>query len=484
MKAFSDILDIKKLKGLTQDSRAVQPGYLFAALPGTHTDGRAYIAEAVKRGACAILAPEGTVLPEEIDPADIVLLTDAQPRRAFALMVAQFYGAQPEVNVAVTGTNGKSSTVHFARQLWQALGRKAASLGTLGLEGNGIKQAGSMTTPDSVTLHEELAMLADQGITHLALEASSHGLEQNRLDGVRVRAAGFTNLSRDHLDYHGDMEHYFKSKARLFSEVMNAGGTAVLNADIPEYAALVEICKQQGHSVLSYGEGGQSLKILSCEARPSGQALRLEILGDVFEITVPLVGAFQAMNALCALGLVLAESPDDKPSMETLLKAMAALKSVPGRLQPVGGHPLGAAIYIDYAHTPGALEHVLSALRPHVQGRLVCVFGCGGDRDKGKRPLMGQVARRLADKVIVTDDNPRSEDPALIRKAVMDGARGALEIEGRRAAICAAVSDLEKGDVLVIAGKGHEQGQIFADHTDPFDDVYEVEKAIEELSRV
>jgi UDP-N-acetylmuramoyl-L-alanyl-D-glutamate--2,6-diaminopimelate ligase len=400
-------------------------------------------------------------------------------------LAAQFYGRQPETIVAVTGTNGKSSTVHFVRQIWEVLGHRAASLGTLGIEGAGVKRAGSMTTPDPVTLHAELATLAQEGITHLAMEASSHGLDQYRLDGVRVKAAGFTNLSRDHLDYHKDMEGYRAAKARLFAEILEPGGTAVLNADVPEYEALKHLCEERGVRVIGYGRaaGGSGLHLVSLEPLPNGQAIEVEIEGVTEKFTLPLIGEFQAMNALCALGLVIAEHPDDAAYIHEAVKALEALKPAPGRLQPVSGHPSGAAVYVDYAHTPDALSHALGALRPHTAGRLVCLFGCGGDRDHGKRPLMGDVAVKLADRVIVTDDNPRSEDPASIRREILGGAPGALEIEGRAKAIQVALEGLDAGDVLLIAGKGHERGQIFADRTEPFDDVEEAEKAIGRLKR-
>ncbi|MCB1563823.1 MAG: UDP-N-acetylmuramoyl-L-alanyl-D-glutamate--2,6-diaminopimelate ligase [Alphaproteobacteria bacterium] len=476
---------VGRITGLSADSRAVKPGYLFAALPGSAVDGRDYIPDAVRNGAAVILASEGTVLPESARAAGVMLVTDARPRRAFALMAAQFYGYQPKTIAAVTGTNGKSSTVHFVRQLWEALGYRAASLGTLGIEGTGVKRTGSMTTPDPVTLHAELAALVAEGITHLAMEASSHGLDQYRLDGVRVKAAGFTNLSRDHLDYHKDMDAYRAAKARLFTEILEPDGIAVLNADVPEYETLEHICKERQIRIIAYGRaaGVSGLRLVSLEPLVHGQEIEIEFEGMAKKFVLPLIGEFQAMNTLCALGLVVAERPDDAVHMERVLKALETLKPVPGRLQPVSGHPSGAAVYIDYAHTPDALSHALGALRPHTDGRLVCLFGCGGDRDHGKRPLMGEVAVKLADQVIVTDDNPRSEDPASIRREILSGAPGALEVEGRAKAIQVALEGLEAGDVLLIAGKGHERGQIFADRTEPFDDVEEAEKAIGRLKR-
>ena len=352
---------------------------------------------------------------------------------------------------------------------------RAASLGTLGLHGAGIDRSGSMTTPDTVTLHAELAELAKAKIDHLAVEVSSHGLDQYRLDGMKITVAGFTNLTRDHLDYHADMDEYFTAKARLFSEVLDEKGAAVLNADVPKFTALKALCDARGLRVISYGSQGRDLKITKRVPTGSGQNLSLEIFGKAHEVSLPLVGEFQAMNALCALGMVLAEN---ESRLSDILKALENIKGAPGRLQYVSGHSRGAAIYVDYAHTPDALENVLKALRPHTQNKLVCLFGCGGDRDKGKRPVMGKIASLYADAVIVTDDNPRSEEPAQIRSEILAGAKGATEISGRREAIQTAVQKLEAGDVLVVAGKGHEQGQIFKTHTDPFDDVTEVKAAI------
>jgi UDP-N-acetylmuramoyl-L-alanyl-D-glutamate--2,6-diaminopimelate ligase len=328
-----------------------------------------------------------------------------------------------------------------------------------------------------VSLHAELADLAAVGITHLAMEASSHGLDQYRLDGVRVTAAGFTNLSRDHLDYHADMNSYLRAKSRLFSDVLERSGTAVINADDECFDALAAICRKNGHRVFSVGTNGKDITLLERQARPLGQDIRISVMGEEFSLTIPLVGQFQVMNALVALGLVLAG--DGEP--QTIVPLLSQLEGVPGRLQLVQGHPTGAAVYVDYAHKPAAVEAVLNALRPHTEGRLICLLGCGGDRDTGKRPIMGRIAAGLADLVIITDDNPRSEDPRLIRAAMMDGAPDATEIPGRGEAIEWAIAHLQKGDVLVVAGKGHEQGQIIGGIVHPFDDVEEVTKAIKNL---
>ena len=471
-------IDIKSFKGLTLDSRGVKDGYLFAAFPGSKTDGRKFIDDALRNGATAVLAQTGTKLPKGAE--GVTLITDDNPRRAFSLLAAEFYGAQPATIVAVTGTNGKTSTAHFVKQLWKSQVLKAASMGTLGVRGAGMVRSWSMTTPDPVSLHAEMADLAAVKITHLALEASSHGLHQYRLDGVKISAAAFTNLTRDHLDYHADMDEYFESKSRLFSEVMPRGSTAVLNADVPEFAALEKICKKAGHKIISYGLKGTDLKIVKSEALPRGQNLLLEIFGKKHDIVLPLVGGFQVMNALCALGLVLAE---DRKQADAYTAALENLEGVPGRLQLVDGVYDDIAVYVDYAHTPDALETVLKALRPHTKNKLVCLFGCGGDRDPGKRPMMGAIAARLADRVIVTDDNPRTENPAAIRASILEAATGAQDTPGRREAIRAAIASLKSGDVLVIAGKGHEQGQIFADRTEPFDDTTEAENAIKDLKK-
>lgn len=467
---------IKNLKGLTQDSRAVKKGFLFAALPGSKSDGRKFIEDAIRNGACAILAPMGTALPEGVQGVDLIV--DDNPRHRLAVMAAEFYGRQPDFIAAVTGTNGKTSTVHFVRDLWKQQGVKAASIGTLGVRGPELMRSGSLTTPDPVSLHADLADLAAAGVGHLVMEASSIGLHQHRLDGVKVNVAAYTNLSWDHLDYHADMDNYLESKMRLFAAVLVPGGTAVLNADTPEFEAIKKMVEARGCRVLSYGYKGQDLKILSATAEPNGQKLKLEIFGSVYEIMFPVVGFFQVMNALCAMGIVISEK---EGLAAAVVDGLSRLQGPPGRLQLVPGHPNAAAVYVDYAHTPDALKNVLEALRPHTSGKLVCLFGCGGDRDRSKRPAMGAIAAEMADSVFVTDDNPRSEDAVLIRKDILKECLGAQEIADRREAIRLAVQGLKQGDVLVIAGKGHEQGQIFADHTDPFDDVTEAEKSIKEM---
>lgn len=468
-----------EIEGLTEDSRRVEEGWLFAAFPGTKVDGRRFVEEAVRHGAVAVLSDQKVDVPAGMQVATI---ESDNPRRTLAHMAAAFYGRQPETIVAVTGTNGKTSTAWFTQQLWEALNIKAASLGTLGIRGIEIEalrnaKLTSMTTPDMVSLMATLADLAASGIDHLAMEASSHGLSQYRLDGVKVRAAAFTNLTRDHLDYHPDMDDYFAAKSRLFSDVLIDGGAAVLNADIPEYAALKKICDTRNIRVIDYGRKAQALTLIERQAEAKGQALVISWQGKTYNVTLPLVGEFMVMNALAALGLVLADMPE---RIDDLVKALGSLKGAPGRLQFVPGHP-SAAVYVDYAHTPDALENILKALRPHTEGKLFCVVGCGGDRDPGKRPIMGRLAATLADVAVITDDNPRSEEPAKIRAAMMADAPGAQEIGDRHEAIKWAVNNLNKGDVLVIAGKGHEQGQIIAGRVEPFDDVEEAERAIKSL---
>lgn len=460
---FAD-LDIA---GLTADSRAVHPGFLFAALPGTRQDGRRFAADAATRGAAAILTDDAEALT--LSPAlrrRLAVVTDANPQRRLALLAARFHRRQPRTVAAVTGTNGKTSVTHFTREIWTALGHPAASLGTLGLVTAGEHRPGALTTPDPVALHRELAGLAGRGIEHVAIEASSHGLHQHRLDGLSVAAAAFTNLTRDHLDYHGDMARYRAAKERLFAALLVSGGSAVLNRDSPEFSRLQALCRDHGHPVIAYGADPEAdLRLVAREPNGGSQALIVEIFGRRRELLLPLAGEFQAMNALAALGLVIAAGGPTAAATDTLTR----LTGVPGRLQFVG-EAGGGAIVVDYAHTPDALATVLAALRPHARGRLVALFGCGGDRDAGKRPLMGRVAARLADCVYVTDDNPRGEPPAEIRRAILAAAPDAIEIGDRRQAIAAAIAELAPGDMLVIAGKGHETRQIVGAETYPFDD--------------
>jgi UDP-N-acetylmuramoyl-L-alanyl-D-glutamate--2,6-diaminopimelate ligase len=466
-----------EIRGLTADSRRVEPGWLFAALSGTRADGRAFIDDALARGAAAVLVPADAPLPALARPVPII--RDANPRRRLALIAARFHGAQPSVIAAVTGTQGKTSTVDFTRQLWKQLGCRAASLGTLGVVTTGLTTDGALTTPDPVELHRQLAELARGGTDHLAMEASSHGLDQFRLDGVVVTAAAFTNLGRDHLDYHPTMEAYLAAKRRLFETLLVPGGAAVLNADVPEFDSLYALCKKRRLRVLAYGRKGAEIRLESVTPGATGQHLVINLLGRRHEIDYPLAGQFQAMNGLAALGLVIGGGEEREAAVEALTK----LTGVRGRLERVAVHPDGAPIYVDYAHKPGALETVLTTLRPHASGRLVVVFGCGGDRDRGKRPQMGEIAARLADRVIVTDDNPRSEDPASIRAEILAASPQAREIGDRAVAINTAIAELAAGDLLVIAGKGHETYQIVGDRTLPFDDASVARAAVAALAQ-
>jgi UDP-N-acetylmuramoyl-L-alanyl-D-glutamate--2,6-diaminopimelate ligase len=464
------------IAGVTADSRKVTAGWLFAALPGSKVDGREFAAGAVAQGAAAILAPEGG-----LEGLGVPVVRSEDARRAYALASAAFWGKQPAMCVAVTGTNGKTSVAGFARQIFAGLGRKAASMGTLGVvvseKGQPDQQLTppGLTTPDAGDVAEMVARLADMGVTHLALEASSHGVDQRRIDGVRLNAAGFTNFTQDHLDYHGSMEAYRAAKLRLFDTLAPNGGTAVLNADSEAFPNFAAAAVTSGQSIFSVGEDGQGLRLISRTPTPEGQTLVIEAGDETYKIKLPLAGAFQASNVLVAAGLCIAAGEDPV----AVLKALETLEGAAGRLQRVGRGPKGGEAYVDYAHTPDGLQTVLEALRPHTRGKLIAVFGAGGDRDRGKRPLMGAIGAKLADIAIVTDDNPRSEDPASIRAAVLEAAPGAREIGDRRAAIRAAVALMGEGDVLVIAGKGHEQGQTIAGVVHPFDDVAVTLEALE-----
>ncbi|HEY0052735.1 MAG TPA: UDP-N-acetylmuramoyl-L-alanyl-D-glutamate--2,6-diaminopimelate ligase [Caulobacteraceae bacterium] len=459
------------ITGVTADSRKVGQGTLFAALPGSQADGRAFIEQALAKGAAAVLAPSDT--PEDLAP---VLVRSGDVRRSYALAARAFYGVQPQTCVAVTGTNGKTSVAAFCRQIWGTLGRRAASMGTLGLvAGDTAITAPGLTSPDAADSARLLAELASSGVTHLALEASSHGIDQRRLDGIALKAAGFTNLSQDHLDYHGDMAGYRAAKLRLFETLLPRGRTAVLNADSDAYNAFAGVGIMSGLTLWSVGERGRTLTLLGRTPTADGQRLIIDAGDGAREVHLPLVGAFQASNALVAAGLCLAGGE----TADAVLAALEGLKGAPGRMERVGSKPGGGEAYVDYAHTPDGLKTVLEALRPHAAKRLVTVFGCGGDRDAGKRPIMGAIAAEKADLVIVTDDNPRSEDPAAIRAEVKAGAPDLIEIGDRREAIGQAVASLGEGDVLVVAGKGHEQGQIVGETVYPFDDAAEVARALE-----
>lgn len=471
-----DLAQDPEITGVTADSRKVRPGFLFAALPGAKVNGRDFAGKAVAAGAAAILAAE------DMPGMGVPVVVTPDPRRAYALAAAAFWRAQPPIVVAVTGTNGKTSVAAFCRQIFNALGHRAASMGTLGVLATGPDgwrdqmTPPGLTTPDAADVAELSARLAEAGVARLAMEASSHGIDQRRLDGLTLTAAGFLNLTQDHLDYHGTMGAYRAAKLRLFDTLLPRGATAVLNADSDAYAAFAGAAVTAGQTVMSVGEAGQGLTLLSRTPTPGGQDLKIAAGGATYEISLPLVGAYQASNALVAAGLCIAAGEETG----AVLKALERIEGAPGRLQRVGTSASGGEAYVDYAHTPDGLETVLKALRPHVTGKLIVVFGCGGDRDRGKRPIMGQIAADLADVAIVTDDNPRTEQPAAIRAEIMAGARGAREIGDRRAAIRAGAALLQAGDVLVVAGKGHEQGQTVGDVVHPFDDVVETQEALAE----
>ncbi|MBB5519248.1 UDP-N-acetylmuramoyl-L-alanyl-D-glutamate--2,6-diaminopimelate ligase [Amphiplicatus metriothermophilus] len=447
-----------EIAGLALDSRAVRPGYLFAALEGAKDDGARYVPQAEENGAVAVLAGRRI-------ETKAALVVDPDPRRLLAQMAARFYPRQPGIVAGVTGTNGKTSTARFSAQLWTMLGGKGASLGTLGAFAPGYEKKLAHTTPDAATLHETLDEMAGLGVTHLTMEASSHALVQRRADGVRFAIAAFTNITQDHLDYHPDFESYLAAKARLFTELLPQDGVAVVNADGEGAPLILERARTAGRRVMTTGALGKDLRITRARPHPAGLSIDVVCGEKTFALDLPLIGAFQAENALLAAGIVIASGF----AADAVLPLLPRLDGVPGRMQRVGG-VAGAAIYIDYAHTPDAIATALAAIRPHVKGRLVAIIGAGGDRDRAKRPHMGRAAALGADVVIVADDNPRSEDPAEIRRQILAGAPKAIEIGDRREAIARAVAMLESGDVLLIAGKGHETGQIVGDVVHPFDD--------------
>lgn len=458
--------------GISADSRQIAPGMLFVAISGTKGDGASYAADAISRGAVAIVGAHA------LDVAVPVLTVD-NPRRFLALAASRFYGAQPETMVAVTGTAGKTSVASFTRQIWAHAGLAAAQIGTTGVISPSRNDYGSLTTPDPVALHRLLSELAGEGVTHAAMEASSHGLDQSRLDGVTLSAAAFTNLGRDHMDYHPTMDDYMAAKMRLFDTLLPTGKPAVIFADDAWSGKAIEAAKAAGHDLRTVGRAGNFLSLKRVEHFRHKQMIEVHHEGQIFEVDIPLAGDFQVANALVAAGLAISTGVAPKVAMAALEKLVGAS----GRLELVGQTGQGALVYVDYAHKPDALDNVLTSVRPFTTGRVMVVFGCGGDRDKGKRPIMGEVATRLADVVIVTDDNPRSEDPATIRSEIMAAAPNAREIGDRAEAIRFAVSQLRAGDTLIVAGKGHEEGQTIGATVLPFSDHAEVRKALEELKQ-
>jgi UDP-N-acetylmuramoyl-L-alanyl-D-glutamate--2,6-diaminopimelate ligase len=464
----------RPILGICADSRLVQPGFLFAAVPGEKADGLTFVPAALEAGAAAIMA-EG--VPPAPLPDDAALVLVPNVRRALALAAARFHANQPAVIAAVTGTSGKTSVASFTRQIWAALGVPAASIGTVGLVTPNEEHYGSLTTPDPVELHATLARIAGEGVTHLALEASSHGLDQHRLDGVRIAVASFTNITRDHLDYHRTFEAYLKAKLILFERLLTAEGAAVICVDHEHADTFVAAASARTKRVLTVGRRGLDVRLVDCVIDGFSQTLQIDHGGAHYRVRLPLVGAFQVENALVAAGQAIATGCE----AAAVFNELEGLAGAKGRLELVG-HRHGAPIFVDYAHKPDALAKAIEALRPYAQGRLIAVFGCGGDRDQGKRPLMGAIAVEKADRVIVTDDNPRSEEPAAIRAAILAAAPGAIEIGDRREAIQAAIDDLKAGDVLLIAGKGHETGQTIAGRTLPFSDHEAVAAVLREKS--
>ena len=458
------------ISGVTADSRKVERGSVFVAVPGTRADGLQYVDAAIAAGAVAIVAERG---PASL-PDTVALVKVPNARRALALAAARLHPRQPGTIAAVTGTSGKTSVAAFTRQIWRALGHPAASIGTVGIVSPHGETYGSLTTPDPVDLHRTLDALAGDGVTHLAMEASSHGLDQHRLDGVRITAGGFTNLSRDHLDYHATFDAYVAAKLRLFQELLAPGSAAVIAVDQDEGLGFAAAAAQRKLRVMTVGRAGSGIRVVSSAIDGYAQNLTLLHDGREHRVRLPLVGAFQVENALVAAGLAIVTGSD----AADVFAALEGLTGAKGRLELVGDKN-GAPIFVDYAHKPDALAKALEALRPYVRRRLTVVFGCGGDRDRGKRPMMGAIAVEKADRVIVTDDNPRSENPAAIRAAILAAAPGAVEIGDRGAAIRQAVADLERGDVLLIAGKGHESGQIVGDRVLPFSDHAAVTAALE-----
>ena len=453
--------DSTPVTGFAIDHRKVAPGTVFGAFRGSRFNGEDYIRDAVAAGAVAVVSR-----PEAPAPGALHIAAE-EPRREFARLAAKFFRPFPRTIIAVTGTNGKTSSVELCRQLWRMAGHPSASIGTLGVTTADEQVVTGLTTPDIVTFLSNVAGLERMGITHAAFEASSHGLSQFRTEGLPVHAAAFTNFSRDHLDYHETMESYFEAKMRLFAEVVEADGAAVVWADDPMSEEVIRRCSARGLRIITVGRNGESLKLVSRETTPMGQKLIVEIEGRTHNISLSLIGAYQAANALTAAGLVIATGGEPTQTLANL----ARVHPVRGRLERAVITRAGAPVYVDYAHTPDAIESAIEALRPHTRDRLIIVFGAGGDRDVGKRSEMGAVAARLADLVIVTDDNPRSEDPASIRGDVLAGAPNARDVPGRRAAIKAAVDEAGAGDIILLAGKGHEQGQIVGDDVLPFDDV-------------
>lgn len=463
------------IAGLSLDSRQEMAGNLFAALKGEVHDGREFIASAIENGARAILLETGSEIDAKLKDKALFLEHD-NPRLALAKMAGRFYSPHPSHCVAVTGTNGKTSVASFVRQIWKMLGHSAASMGTMGIESDKVKKSGGLTTPDTIAFHKNMSELAKAGVDHVVFEASSHGLCQHRMDGVEVKVAAFTNLSHEHLDYHGTIENYFAAKCKLFTDILSTDGIAVINIDGRWGLSLAELCRANNIETITIGKSESAVICLAnCQASGNGYVGEVKYQGKAHGFTLPLMGQFQVENALLALGIVLAGGAN----ISKAIKALAKLEGVAGRMELAGVSPTGGRVFIDYAHTPDGLENALASLQDiRTRGRLMVVFGCGGNRDKAKRPIMGAIANKLADKVFITDDNPRNENPATIRAEVLSGAEGAFEFDDRGVAIKTAVGELQADDVLLVTGKGHERGQIVAAEVLPFSDLEVVQEAI------
>ncbi len=477
---FNPILDNIKITGISADSRQVKSGYLFAAIDGVKSNGEDYITQAIDNGAIAILASKK--IKQDIIGDDITLLIDQNPRRKLAKIAANFYGQQPDNIVAITGTNGKTSIAEFTRQLWQGLDIPSASIGTLGINSSVYSSISTLskhglTTPDPVEIHKILRSLKYNKINHVAMEASSHGLDMYRLDGVNFTACAFSNLSLDHLDYHKNMNDYLMAKMRLFSDLLPINGIMVINKGCDQYEYLANIAAKRNQRIISYGLNHGDIYCVEHKINTNGFSLKVSIFNNIFHVGFPLFGKFQIENALCAIGLVIACGGEAKD----IVPLLSNLKSVTGRMQYIASKQNNAAIYVDFAHTPDALKTILTTIKPHVKGKLYLVFGCGGDRDQSKRQIMGEIASKYADIAIVSDDNPRNENAAEIRKSIMDGCKNAMEIGDRKQAIEYACGSLKTDDILIIAGKGHEQGQIIKDKILPFDDGKIVKEFLEKI---
>ena len=464
-----------EVMGITSDSRKVKPGFLFVALEGEVVDGNDFIIHAIESGAIAILSAKNTLF-ELTYSRGVLFILDPTPRQRYAKMVGRFYAPQPQYIAAVTGTNGKSSVAEFTRQIWQACGQRAASIGTLGLISPRNSQEVRLTTPDPIDLHKTLTALRQDRVEHVIVEASSHGLTQFRVDGIDIKVAAFTNLSRDHLDYHGTMDDYFNAKLRLFTELLNPEGVAVINSDDNMTKIIISQMEEKNIRVIDFGKKAENIVLKNTESLPEGQKISINVFGRDFNVLLPLMGEFQVMNVLCALGIAIGSGLEPEQAEFSLVN----LRGVRGRMELAGTNSNGSRVFVDYAHTPAAITSILISLRAHTKNKLKILFGCGGNRDPGKRAEMGRIAAQLADTVIITDDNPRNEDATAIRDQIKLGSPDAIEIPNRMDAISNAIKGLSADDVLIIAGKGHEKGQIIGDAIIPFDDVSAVKSIIGE----